>query len=121
METSTKTGTAPYWIIGATVVGTPSAHAGNNFGDSLLFQLPNTQLRGAVSFKQNVTFPDDPDKGRCLIPDVWLTHEKWASLNFDPNAEVLLALEYLGDQGEANGVINGSSQGSKELMAKGKN
>jgi hypothetical protein len=107
--------------LGATVVGTPSAHAGNNFGDSLLFQLPNTQLRGAVSFKQNVTFPDDPDKGRCLIPDVWLTHEKWASLNFDPNAEVLLALEYLGDQGEANGVINGSSRGPKELMAKGKN
>ena len=61
---------------GATVVGTPSAHAGNNFGDSLLFQLPNTLLRGAVSFKQNVTFPDDPDKGRCLIPDVLLTHEK---------------------------------------------
>lgn len=79
--------------LGATVVGTPSAHAGNNFGDSLLFQLTNTQLRGAVSFKQNVTFPDDPDKGRCLRPDVLLTYEKWASLNFDPNAEVLLARE----------------------------
>jgi len=107
--------------LGATVVGTPSAHAGNNFGDSLLFQLTNTQLRGAVSFKQNVTFPDDPDKGRCLIPDILLTHEKWASLNFDPNAEVLLALEYLGDKGEANGVISGSSRGSKELIAQGKN
>jgi len=79
--------------LGATVVGTPSAHAGNNFGDSLLFQLTNTQFRGAVSFKRNVTFPDDPDKGHCLIPDVLLTHEKWASLNFDPNAEVLLAME----------------------------
>ncbi len=107
--------------LGATVVGTPSAHAGNNFGDSLLFQLTNTQLRGAVSFKQNVTFPDDPDKGRCLIPDILLTHEKWASLNFDRNAEVLLALEYLGDKGEANGVISGSSRGSKEQMAQGKN
>ena len=79
--------------LGATVVGTPSAHAGNNFGDSLLFQLTNTQLRGAVSFKQNVTFPDDPVKGRYLRPDVLLTYEKWASLDFDPNAEVLLARE----------------------------
>lgn len=86
--------------LGATVVGTPSAHAGNNFGDSLLFQLTNTQLRGAVSFKQNVTFPDDPDKGRCLKPDIMLTYEKWASLNFDPNAEVLLALQFLEEEAD---------------------
>jgi len=85
---------------GATVVGTPSAHAGNNFGDSLLFRLTNTQLRGAVSFKRNVTFPDDPEKGRCLVPDIILTHEKWASLNFDPNAEVLLALESFREKGQ---------------------
>ena len=107
--------------LGATVVGTPSAHAGNNFGDSLLFQLPNTLLRGAVSFKQNVTFPDDPDKGRCLIPDVLLTHEKWSSLNFDPNAEVLLALEYVGNKGEANDVTSGSSRDSVKSMANGMN
>lgn len=81
--------------LGATVVGTPSAHAGNNFGDSLIFQLTNTQLRGAVSFKQNVTFPHDPVKGRCLRPDIMLTYEKWVALDFDPNAEVLLALEVL--------------------------
>lgn len=80
---------------GATVVGTPPARAGNNFTDSLLFRLKNTQLNGAVSFKRNITFPDDPEKGRCLKPDVLLTHEKWASLDFDPNAEVLLALEFL--------------------------
>lgn len=89
--------------LGATVIGTPSAHAGNNFGDSLLFQLSNTQLRGAVSFKQNVMFPDDPDKGRCLRPDIMLTHDKWASLNFDPNAEILLALEFLETRGAAKG------------------
>ena len=93
--------------LGATVVGTPSAHAGNNFGDSLLFQLTNTQLRGAVSFKQNVTYPDDPEKGRCLRPDIILTHDKWASLNFDPNAEVLLALEFLETANEAKGGETG--------------
>lgn len=81
--------------LGATLVGTPSAHAGNNFGDSLLFQLKNTQIMGAVSFKQNITYPGDPVKGRCLMPDVRLTYEKLASLNYDPNGEVLLALETL--------------------------
>ncbi len=82
--------------LGATVVGTPPAQAGNCFSDSLLFRLRNTQLMCAVAFKQNVTFPDDPERGRCLIPDVRLTFEKLAALGFDPNAEVLLALETLG-------------------------
>ena len=81
---------------GAMIVGTPSAHAGNNFGDSLLFQLTNTKLRGAVSYKQNITFPNDPEKGRCLRPDILLTHKKWAAFDFDPNAEMLLAIEFLG-------------------------
>jgi len=80
---------------GATVVGTTPAYVGNNFTDSLLFRLNHTQLVGAVSFKKNITFPDDPDSGRSLTPDVLLTYKKWASLNFDPNAEVLLALEFL--------------------------
>ena len=102
--------------LGATVVGTPSAHAGNNFGDSLLFQLTNTQLRGAVSFKQNVTFPDDPDKGRCLRPDVMLTHEKWASLNFDPNAEVLLAFEFFQEKGAVKSEERESCRNPMELM-----
>ena len=93
--------------LGATVMGTPSAHAGNNFGDSLLFRLSNTQLRGAVSFKQNVTYPDDPDKGRCLRPDIMLTHDKWASLSFDPNAEILLALEFFETSNEAKGGKTG--------------
>jgi hypothetical protein len=94
--------------LGATVVGTPSAHAGNNFGDSLLFQLANTQLRGAVSFKQNVTFPDDPVKGHCLRPDIMLTNEKWAALGYDPNAEVLLAIEPSEQKAKDKGGESGS-------------
>jgi hypothetical protein len=80
---------------GAVIVGTPSANAANNGGDSLIFELTNTRLRGAVSFKKIIGFPDDPEKGRCLRPDVELTYDKWASLGFDPNAEVLLAREVL--------------------------
>ena len=99
--------------LGATVVGTPSAHAGNNFGDSLLFQLTNTQLRGAVSFKQNVTFPDDPVKGHCLRPDIMLTHEKWAALGYDPNAEVLLAIEPSEQRAQGESGESGSCPGTK--------
>jgi len=97
---------------GAMVVGTPSAHAGNNFGDSLVFQLTNTQLRGAVSFKQNVTFPDDPVKGHCLRPDYILTNEKWTELGYDPNAEVLMAIEASEQKAPDNGGGTASCPGT---------
>jgi len=85
------------YAMGAKVVGTPSAQPGNNFGDVLQFQLKNTGLGVFVSHKQIVTFPDDPESGRCLKPDYPLTLEKLAGFDFDPNAEVLLALEILGE------------------------
>jgi len=78
---------------GATIVGTPSAQPGNNFGDSLILQLKNTKIQAFVAYKQIVTFPDDPAKGRCLPVDHLLTYSKLVSYGFDPNAEVLMALE----------------------------
>jgi len=102
--------------LGATVVGTPSAHAGNNFGDSLLFQMTNTGLRGAVSFKQNVTFPNDPDKGRCLRPDVMLTYDQWASLDFDSNAEILLALDVVRKNKRPKSAPSESCPASKAIV-----
>jgi hypothetical protein len=81
--------------MGAKVVGTPSAQPGNSFGDVLQFQLKNTGLTVFVSYKQIVAFPDDPEGGRCLKPQYPLTLEKLAAYGFDPNAEVLLALEVL--------------------------
>jgi Peptidase family S41 len=78
---------------GALTVGTPSAQPGNNFGDSLILQLKNTGIQAFVAFKRIVAFPDDPDKGRFLPVDHLLTYSKLASYGFDPNAEVLLALD----------------------------
>jgi len=83
------------YALGAIVVGTPSAQPANNFGDVLAFELLHTGIQVAVSFKQNVTFPDDPELGRCLLPRHPLTFEMLAAYDFDPNAEVLLALEVL--------------------------
>ncbi len=80
---------------GAKVLGTASAQPGNNFGDILFFQLNNSGLKGYVSFKQNVTFPDNPEKGKCLMPDYPLTYQKFESFGFDPNAEIQYALEVL--------------------------
>ena len=81
---------------GAKILGTASAQPGNNFGDILFFELENSKLKGYVSFKQNITFPDDPVKGKCLIPDYPLTYEKFELLSFDPDAEIIYALEVLG-------------------------
>jgi hypothetical protein len=80
---------------GAAIVGTPSAQPGNNFGDSLILQLKNTGIQAFVAFKQIVSFPDDPGKGRLFPVDHPLTYAKLASYGFDPNAEVLLALEVI--------------------------
>lgn len=81
--------------LGAAVVGTPSAQAGNCFGDVLMYKLNNTGIIGYVSYKRFVEFPDDAEKGQVLRPHYELSYEKLASYNFDPNAEILLALEML--------------------------
>ena len=81
--------------LGALTVGTPSAQPPNNFGDMLLFELRHTGIQAGVSHKWVVAFPDDPELGRCLEPQVPLTFERLAASGFDPNEEVLLALEAL--------------------------
>jgi hypothetical protein len=84
------------YISGATIVGNPSGQAGNCFGDTMPFELPNTGLRGTVSHKWYELFPDDPETGRVLRPHHPMTYERLASYAFDPHAEILLALEVAG-------------------------
>ena len=82
--------------LGAKIIGTPSGQAGNSFGDFLRFKLDNTNIRGRVSHKYFVSFfPNDPEKVKILKPHYELTYDKLASYGFDPNAEILLALELL--------------------------
>jgi hypothetical protein len=80
---------------GATLVGTPSSQAGNCFGDTLQFQLENSKLRGSVSHKYFDMFPDDPEMGRVLRMHHQMTYDKLKSYRFDPNAEILFALEVI--------------------------
>ena len=97
--TSSKTFSSGYWFAadlmkaGAKLIGTPSSQAGNCFGDTLSFVLKNSRLTCSVSYRQFITFPDDPEKGRLLHPDYEMTYDRLASYGFDPNAEVRWALE----------------------------
>ena len=82
--------------LGATLVGTPSAQPPNGTGSALTFQLKNTYLAqhpsGMLMWRSTINFPDDP--GMRVLPVHYpLTYEKLAEYDFDPNAEVLYALE----------------------------
>jgi len=93
---------------GATVVGVPSAQAGNCFIDGLPFRLARSGLEGTISYKQSLMFPDQPARGELLRPDVELTYERLSALGFDPNASVLLALEALGQPSPARATATPS-------------
>lgn len=80
---------------GAILVGTPSSQAGNCFGDTLQFQLDNSKLSGTVSHKYFDMFPGDPEMGRVLRMHHQMTYDKLKSYDFDPNAEIMFALEVL--------------------------
>lgn len=77
---------------GATFVGTPSSQAGNCFIDALGYELPASGLRGSISFKRSVMFPDDPARGELLHPDVELGYRELATRHFDPEASMQLAI-----------------------------
>jgi len=78
---------------GAIIVGTASTQAGNGFGDWISEKLHNSGLWVYVSHQQFIHFPEDPEKGVKLMPHYLLTYEKLKSYNFDPNAEIIYALE----------------------------
>ena len=58
------------------IIGTPSVFRPCNYGDLLMWQLPNTNVRGTISHK----LFSRPDTNRCqeesLVPDI-LLKGKW--------------------------------------------
>ena len=80
---------------GAKTVGLPSSQGGNCYGDIIGFELDHTRLKFNVPHKYFELFPDDNERGKLLPPDYLLTYEKLASYDFDPNAEVLFALDII--------------------------
>jgi hypothetical protein len=79
---------------GAKIIGISSAESPFAFGDFVDYYLKNSHIHGTVSSKLFIGFPDKPDM-KALKPDIELTYKKLKEYNFDPNASVLLALDYI--------------------------
>jgi len=101
---STKTFSSGFSLLlhlykrGAQIIGMPSAQSPNCFSDQLNFQLKNSGIKGTVARKIQVAFPEDAEKGEMLAPHYELTYEKLKEYRFDPNSEVLLALDILAQE-----------------------
>jgi len=89
---------------GATLVGTPSAQSANTFGEGMIWSLDHTGIQGLVSHNWYISSPDDLERGRLWPVDVPLTYGYLASTGFDPNAELLLAFEWIEAQEQAEAL-----------------
>lgn len=85
-----------HWAAGAKLIGVPSSQAGNGFGAWVGFRLKHSWLQGGISHLYITHFRDDPERGRLFRPDLELSYEDLRTVNFDPNAELLFALELSG-------------------------
>jgi len=88
---------------GATLVGTPSGQSLRAFGNGTLWELDHTGIDGCISRSYFDPYPDDPTRGEIWPVDVPLTYEFLASTGFDPNAGLLLALEWIEQKRKASG------------------
>ena len=79
----------------ASIVGVPSRQAGNTFMETTNFALPNTKISGNISNSHQLFYPDDPKKGKLLMPDYAMNWDDFAKYNFDPNAEILYVLDLI--------------------------
>ena len=78
---------------GAKILGTPSAQAANCYGDIMNFKLNHSHIRFSVSRKYFESFPDNPELGKILMPDYSITYNILAEYNYDPQVEILYALD----------------------------
>ena len=82
-------------INGATLIGTPSGQSMNAFGNGKLWKLDNTGVNGCMSRSYHEPYANDPERGHIWPVDVGMTYELLAAYEFDPNAELLLTLDWL--------------------------
>jgi len=77
------------------IVGVPSRQAGNTFMETTNFELPNTKISGSISNSYQIFYPDDPVKGKVLMPDFAMEWADFAKYDFDSNAEILFVLDLI--------------------------
>ncbi len=87
----------PYFKGGGQIVGVPLGQAGNSCGDIRSFELEHSKIRGSVSTKSFIAFPDDPETGALLRPQHGLTYEQFKGYDFDESAALRYALALIAD------------------------
>jgi C-terminal processing protease CtpA/Prc len=103
--TSPKTFSAAYHFtyfltqIGKTyIVGVPSRQAGNTFMETTSFELPNTKISGSISSSLQIFYPDDPQKGKVLMPNFIMNWNDFVKYDFDSNSEILFVLDLINNK-----------------------
>ncbi len=84
-----------HWAAGGKVVGIPSSQAGNACGAWVGFTLNYSWLKGGISHLYSTHFRDDPKMGRVFRPDYEIKYDILKNYNFDPNTEILYAMELI--------------------------
>jgi hypothetical protein len=83
------------YLAGAELVGTPPSSAPNSAGNMTGWSLTKSGITGWVSQSYALNFPDETGIGRELPVHHALTLELLRHYDYDPNAEVLYALDLL--------------------------
>jgi hypothetical protein len=87
-----------FYLSNATLIGTPSGQAITWFCDPIHLNLENTGIQVVVSTTYcSHLLPEDPGMVDVLPVHHPLTYEELASYAFDPNSEVLYALDLASD------------------------
>lgn len=80
---------------GAAIAGSVSAQSGNGFGNIIEVTLKNSGIKVSISHDAYSAFPGNPRDRGMLEPDYRLTYSDLVKYRFDPNSEILLALDVL--------------------------
>jgi hypothetical protein len=80
---------------GAAIAGSVSAQSGNGFGNIIEVSLKNSGIKVSISHDSYTAFPGNASDRGMLEPDYRLTYNDLVKYRFDPNSEILLALDVL--------------------------
>jgi hypothetical protein len=80
---------------GAAIAGSVSAQSANGFGNIIGVTLKNSGIKVSISHDSYAAFPGNPFDRGMLEPDYKLTYNDLVKYRFDPNSEILLALDVL--------------------------
>jgi hypothetical protein len=82
---------------GAILVGTPSSQAPNSGANAARWKLRNSGIEGRVAQSYVLNFPENSELSRVLPVHYPLTDDVLSHYSYDPNVEVLYAIDLLAD------------------------